>query len=279
MNNWLGLARAIHYGALTGLFGLCLFRQYGPTLAWSRPWGLGLSLAALASGVAWFVLKTADLAGALGWSDLAAVGLQTGFGNVWIVRMVLTLGLVGLCSAAAPPARTMSVLSGVVLMTIALTGHTQIHDDWRGSVHVISDAIHLAGAGAWLGGLIGLSRLFARVEDRTRLAFTVERFSAVARIAVAALVLSGLVNAFMVIGRYDNLLASQYVRQLLVKLAFVGGMLLLALINRFALTPRLAAADDGRAVRALRRNVLIEQALGVLVLLSVGWLGMSDPPA
>ena len=66
--------------------------------------------------------------------------------------------------------------------------------------------------------------------------------------------------------------------QLGLKLAFFVGMLVLAAINRLVLSRRLAGETDGHALAGLRRNVLIEQALGVGVLLSVGWLGLSDPP-
>ena len=278
METWLGLARAFHYAAATGLFGLCLFRQYAPALAWSRGWALGLCLMGLASGVAWFVLVTANLAGGVQPNDLMAVGLQTAFGLVWAARMAIGLVLVALAALAKPPTRIMTLISALFLITIGLTGHTQIHDDWRSELHVISDVLHLAGAGIWLGGLIGLARLLREVQDSGEIAASVRRFSAMAQFAVGMLVITGLINAMMVIGRYDQLLSSQYIRQLLVKLAFVAGMLVLAMVNRFRLSPRLEGPSARPAVKALRRNVLIEQGLGALVLLSVGWLGMCDPP-
>jgi copper transport protein len=60
-------------------------------------------------------------------------------------------------------------------------------------------------------------------------------------------------------------------------------MLAVAAINRKRLTPALnrskewASARTG-AARSLRRNVLLEQALGAVVILLVAVLGVSSPP-
>jgi putative copper resistance protein D len=61
-------------------------------------------------------------------------------------------------------------------------------------------------------------------------------------------------------------------------------MLALAGANRFLLTPKLLATLSGRgglktAVNALRASILIETALGVIILLLVGWLGVLPPPS
>jgi putative copper resistance protein D len=70
----------------------------------------------------------------------------------------------------------------------------------------------------------------------------------------------------------------------LAKLGVFGAMLALAGANRFFLTPRLSATLSGRgglkaAITALRVSILIETALGVIVLAMVGWLGVLPPPS
>ena len=61
-------------------------------------------------------------------------------------------------------------------------------------------------------------------------------------------------------------------------------MLVLAGANRFFLTPRLSATLSGlgglkTAITALRVSILVETALGVIVLAMVGWLGVLSPPS
>jgi putative copper resistance protein D len=279
-NAW-GLVRAVHYAACTGLFGLCLFRLYAPAQRWSRPWAFGLALTALVSAIAWYVVVTANLAERLDLSALAALAGET-FGKVWIARCALAILVVLLTLLRRPPALVMAPASLALLASIALTGHTQTHAGWTGVGHMLSDAVHLTGAGVWLGGLIGLAlalRPSALAARGQTVAADVARFSRAAQAAVAALLVTGLINAALLIGRASGLWTSQYGRQLLVKLALVAGMLALALVNRLVLTPRLVGPHGDRALANLRRNVLIEQALGIGVLLSVGWLGLSEPPA
>jgi putative copper resistance protein D len=269
-------ARAVHFAACTGLFGLSLFALYAIPAPRLRAWMVWLGLTALASGAAWFILVTVNLAGAADAASLSAVATQTSFGPVWIVRLLIALAL--LAAAALPGGRARPVaalLSGVLLGSIALTGHTQTHEGGVRLVHVASDAVHLLGAGAWIGGLIGLSLILAHPAGP---AATVARFSRLAYVAVSALVLSGLVNAYILVGSPAALLSTGYGRLLLLKILLFAGMLALAGVNRLRISPALAGASAGEAARALRRSVVAEQTLAVGVLLCVAWLGMGQPP-
>jgi putative copper resistance protein D len=276
VDNALALARAVHYAACTGLFGLCLFRLYAPSLRWSVRWAGGLAITALLSGLAWVALVTHDLAGAGDPTSIWTLATQTSFGMVWTARMALGLAVVAVAASVALSEQLLLALSGALLTSIALTGHTQVHEGWLGVAHVGVDFVHLACAGVWLGGLIGLTLILRRGQPSETLARDVASFSKVVQFAVAGLVVSGLINAAVLVGGIGGLTGSQYGRQLLVKLTLFLAMIGLALVNRFALSPSLASSS--RSVGALRRNVLIEQGLAIGVLLSVGWLGMGEPP-
>ena len=77
-----------------------------------------------------------------------------------------------------------------------------------------------------------------------------------------------------------ELFLSAYGWVLTFKLSLFAGMGLLALSNRFQLTPALAAgADPQRWQARLRLQVSLEFALGILVLAVVGALGAMSPPA
>ncbi len=150
-------------------------------------------------------------------------------------------------------------------------------------MHIASDAAHLLAAGLWLGGLWPLGMVIATREQPNikRTIVVLHRFSGVATIAVALLVASGLVNSWFLVGSVETLFASDYNRLLLLKLALFAAMTILAIINRFVMTPRLEAGiiDAGTLLARLRAHVVIEQGLGIAVLAVVSALGLLQPGA
>lgn len=109
-------------------------------------------------------------------------------------------------------------------------------------------------------------------------------FGTVGAIAVAALVVTGLVNAWLLVGpdRVAALGTTPYGQLLLAKLAMFAVMLGLAALNRFRLTPRfeasIAAADHRSAIGALRQSLAVETICIVVILALVAWLGTLEPP-
>lgn len=103
----------------------------------------------------------------------------------------------------------------------------------------------------------------SRHVDSALAAFRLVRFSAIGLSVVAALLLSGLINTWFLIGpsRWRSLLATAYGVVLLIKLGLFGMMLVLAALNRYRAAPALGAALDTRrsaqpALRALRTDRL-----------------------
>ena len=164
-----------------------------------------------------------------------------------------------------------------------------MEEGWQGAVHVVADAAHLLAAGAWLGGLVPLGFILLGYGGKRAEAGTVDvdgvlmRFSGMGYVAVATLVGTGLVNSWFLVGSVSSLVSSAYGWILIVKLVFFAGMLALAAANRFWLVPALEAAgrsDTGvsEAWRTkLRKHVLSEQALGLLVLVCVSIIGTIRP--
>jgi putative copper resistance protein D len=297
------LARLLHYAATTTLAGLSLFPLYAYAGAepedlgrWRRRLLLWTAVAALLSGLLWFVFSAANMSGSLG--DLTdpevvwTVARNTGFGIIWSVRMLLVVIIVGVTAVSLFSTATirhdliMSFLTAALLASLAGTGHTQIEEGWAIVVHVASDVAHLLAAGAWLGGLVPLAFILRRsalmVEpismDRILL-----RFSGMGYVAVATLIGSGLINSWFLVGSIPGLLNTLYGQILLGKLALFAGMLALAVANRFWLVPSMSnirtdAADGSAAWSArLRKHVLGEQFLGWAVLLAVSILGTMQP--
>ncbi|EFI52910.1 copper homeostasis membrane protein CopD [Afipia sp. 1NLS2] len=298
------IARFLHYLATTALAGLSLFPLYAYAGAepdvlgrWRQGWLLWTAVAALFSGLGWFAFAAANMSGSM--ADLVdaetvwAILHDTGFGAVWTSRMLLAALTVGVAAwglrAAHRQNWMMPLLAAILLASLAGTGHTQIEEGWAGVMHTVADAIHLLAAGVWLGGLIPLALILHRYlgtdlnvgpNDMDRILM---RFSGMGYLAVAALIGSGLVNGWFLVGSPSGLLDTPYGQILLGKLALFGGMLALAVANRFWLVPSMgrirADAVEGltRSSARLRNHVLGEQVLGWMVLLAVSILGTMQP--
>jgi putative copper resistance protein D len=295
----LASARFLHYTAATVMFGAALFPLYA--FAGRTDGGLArvvsiapkvAAIAALVSGVAWFLFTAAgmagDLASILDLPSLWFVAVATPFGRAWLARMALAGLIVWLTLGRPSRARTLALLSGMLLASIALTGHTQVEGGAAGLLHVGADAAHLLGAGAWLGALVPLLAL-SRVEPQAARArgldigLTLSTFSSVGVAAVVVLVLTGLVNAWFLVGDPRRLVTTPYGLVLSAKLAAFALMLVLAAANRFWITAALSAGvnveEAGPWLARLRRHIVAEQALGLLVLALVGYLGTQAPAA
>jgi putative copper resistance protein D len=183
----------------------------------------------------------------------------------------------------------MALLAGLLLVSLAGTGHTQIEEGWGRIIHVISDGGHLLAAGAWLGGLIPLAIILHRSVTTGVVSKKVDqvllRFSAMGYVAVATLIGSGLVNGWFLVGSLSGLLHTPYGQILLGKIALFGGMLALAIANRFWLVPAMHKVqtdmtDESAMWSArLRKHVLGELFLGWAVLMAVSILGTMQPAA
>jgi copper resistance protein D len=296
------LARLLHYAATTMLFGASLFALYthagvepeAQERRW-RPLLLWTAVAAVVSGLFWFVFSAANMAGSL--SDLAdgealwSVVRDTGFGVVWTARMLLAVIIVIVTAMRRFHTTTTTrlvipILAAMLLASLAGVGHTQVDEGWAGFVHVLSDAAHLLAAGAWLGGLVLLAYILSHHPDTCHDLAAIDRvllrFSGMGYVAVATLVGTGLINSWFLVGSVPKLLGTPYGQMLLVKLVMFAGMLALAVANRFWLVPSMRnirpdATERSACLRRLRNHVHGEQLLGVMVLLAVSVLGTMQP--
>src|SRR6266568_6408591 len=132
------------------------------------------------------------------------------------------------------------------------------------------------------GALVPLAILLS-VSQRDRSAASVAiartatlRFSTLGVISVGTLLATGVVNGWILSGSVQALVATDYGRLLLLKVALFLVMLLIAAVNRLRLTPQLVQELDAGAardaLRQLRRNSLIEAAAAAIILVIVGAL-------
>jgi putative copper resistance protein D len=212
----------------------------------------------------------------------------TQFGLVAQVRLAIAVVL-AICLVFERSAlwRWLALAAAVSLAaSIAWTGHAASTPLALGNLHLASDALHLTAASAWIGGLVPLALLLGMARRREGWASleldVIRRFSMLGIISVAGLILSGVVNAWILVGSFRGLVETGYGQLLMLKLAAFAVMLAFAAVNRLSLTPRLALpSDDARqdALRALSRNTSIEIALGLSIFAMVGVLGTLHPAA
>ncbi len=298
--------RAALYLGLMLLFGLAAFGLHGlrggerasGAVIGFRGWIVGAALSSAALSSLALVMLAASVADipllAVDRATLGALVWGTPAGTAWLVRMIAlaVAALAGIYAARAPvPALTAACAAGgVALGSLAWSGHGIMDDGVGGWVHLSADMIHLWAAGLWIGALLGLALLVARrqaSDDTAHLMLThhaLARFAWTGSLIVAALLGSGLINAWFLVGLggLPRLMDSTYGEVLVVKLALFASMLLMATSNRFRLTPALEqstnGAGKGAALRNLRFSVGIEAGLGITVLAIVAWLGTLEPP-
>jgi putative copper resistance protein D len=276
------LVRFVHFWAVFGLFGTALFGLYAgkaaralvaPQLA--GPLAL-MSVVALVSGIVWLLVEAAhfggDWAAATDADTLSAVVFETGFGKLWLWRLLLAAALLPIATLERGPAQDglLIAVSAMLAASLGLTGHAAMDSGLRGIAHQVNHAAHLLAVGAWLGGLLPLARLLANRPAEWLKADALHRFSTMGLIAVGIILLTGVINASLIAGSPIPSLATAWGRTLAVKLVLVAVMLAAALANRLVLMP-------GARYGAIRRLILLEQALGLAVLAAASLLGTLPP--
>ena len=295
------------YVDLMLLFGLPLFGLYalrGTERMHSNVLPLqALALWLSATGAALSVLSifamTASMAGVtLLEVDRASVGMmisETPMGKAWAARMaalLATLVITTVMEGRKSPVWLVliSVGSATALASLAWTGHGAASEGAAGMGQLIADIVHLLASGAWIGALAALGMLLfrpARSMPKDHILLThraLEGFSLIGTLIVALIVVSGLLNSWVLVGP-EHLLAMSstlYGQLLIAKLVLFGGMLALAAVNRFRLTPAFdqAIKQGGllEVISHLRRSLILESSAALLILGLVAWLGTLEPP-
>ena len=286
---YIGIRFAL-YADLMLLFGLPLFALYTPrgrdSAAASKPVLLCLAFVGLGLSAFAIVAMTAAMAGValldVDRGSIASMVTDTPMGMAWSVRMGALAFMASLATTRRPA--VFASLAAIALGSLAWTGHGAAGEGKTGTFQLIGDLVHLLAAAAWLGALVGLGAMLFRGSEPAATHRALDRFASIGTIIVVAVIGSGLVNGFYVVGwsKLGSLPSTLYGQLLLLKLALFGAMLVLAAINRFRLTPALRAAlDNDRtypARRGLHSSLTLELSLAAAILGLVAWLGTLEPP-
>ena len=312
--NWLGagvdgplvIVRGVHFAATAVMTGTLIFREVVAEAAScsARPAALIVRTQTLrvawiflavatASAMIWLLLAAASMSG-LSFGEsmtsdvLSTVVNETQFGRVSEIRLVLAVIIAGgLAYDRFPLARGLALAMSLGLTAaLAWTGHAGSTAGAMGILHLTADTLHLLAAAIWIGGLVSLVLLLSvSRNDQTDAGVSfardaTERFSTMGVAIVVVVLATGVINAWILVGSWQALIVTDYGRLLMLKVALFGVMLLVAAVNRFWLTPRLAPSGSEpqfKVLRRLARNSMIEIILASMIFAIVGMLGTLHP--
>ena len=168
------------------------------------------------------------------------------------------------------------LLAAALLISLAWISHPAAAPEQP--LGLLGDALHLLAAAAWMGGLPCLA-IYLATNPGAAAGHVLRRFSALSLCCVSVLTVSGISNAWLVVGSIKALFTTGYGVLLLVKLALFAILIGLGARNRLRIKTKLGlTGTPPDLLGQLRRDVAREICLGVAVVTFVGWLGATPPP-
>jgi copper transport protein len=258
-------------------------------LTWAA--GVGLLMTLLTLG-----LQAAVAGGESLWASLdpevAGELLGTRFGMVWAAAAGLwvVFGAAILASGRNGSIRLRLLLPPLVLIAAApaLAGHASTQNPvWLllplTFVHVVAMACWAGGLMTLLGAVPAATRRLEPTDRSRLLANVLTRFSTLALIAVATILITGITQSIAEIGSFEALFGSAFGRAVLIKFALLVILIGLGTYQRRRIVPgmeSLAAAGETPAQTGarLRRILQAEIALIAVIMIVTGALASYSPP-
>jgi copper transport protein len=233
-----------------------------------------------------FFVVASDVADEAPWSSFGSLdaALSTSVGIALAARILLAAALWALLfrtpTVDAGVRRSAVALSAVAMLgTWAWAGHSSTQR-WA-ELGMPVDIAHHAAAALWITGLLVVGFFATQQLSGRRLAPVVERLSTAASVAVAVIVLTGIIQSLRLVGSPGDLLAADHGKYLAIKLVVVAAMLGVAALNRRSVRNgqlrSAGAAGGGVDTQRLRRSILVEVALGLIVIGITSAMVVSPP--
>jgi copper transport protein len=172
----------------------------------------------------------------------------------------------------------LGLAGGAGMLVHALAGHAAGPSSLR-VLNLAAQWTHLLAVGVWIGGLVWLlAALWMRTAPwPTRQ--VVARFSKLAGISLAVVVVTGVARTVDELGGWGRLVDSGFGRALDLKLALFAGLVVLGARNHYRLVPLFKTGARRRAATRLRRSVGAELGLAAAVLAAAALLSQLAPGA
>lgn len=311
--------RTLLYASLTLLMGTAVLYAYALLPAWGSKqypagwlpprvmnrlnWIFGSALAlALVGNISAIaqqsmVFFNTDLNQVIAQGLWQVVRIGSRFGDVWTARMIL-LVLAGVLFGlslywrAERPGTVRAFwnanvwVAALLVSTFSVTSHAagSLRLAW---VAVIVDWLHVLAVGAWAGGLAALALIlptalqpYSGEARRLALLAVLRRFSRLVLLALAVVVTTGIYSAFNWIYQPSDVTQTGWGVALLVKLALVGGLLLIGALHFAASNPERFQTWRARLERGinLAHTLRLEALLALVVLAAAAFLSASAVP-
>ncbi|WP_394932627.1 copper resistance CopC/CopD family protein [uncultured Ilumatobacter sp.] len=218
-------------------------------------------------------------------TESLASGWSTAPGFATVLRILGGIGLVvgiggtitrGAVQRWTSNARSWPALASVVLIIASFwfDGHT-VSKGFR-PLHALVNSVHVAAGAVWVGGVVAIAVVvWSRYQSHEpmRVVELVVRFSKIATIALASVVVAGGVMAFLVLDSFGELTGTPWGKILLLKTAAVGLAMTGGAYNHFRLLPSLEADPESpELLTDLRNTVTAEAIMLVFVVAVTAWL-------
>ncbi|HYN93237.1 MAG TPA: copper resistance protein CopC [Pilimelia sp.] len=243
-------------------------------LVWT---GFTLVVASTIAGV----LLQAPYASGIALTDLTGADLREVFGSPFGTAHVVRLFALAAAALLLPQLlrgrggvadrAILGVLGVVALVTWPLSGHpagTPVP-----AVSVVIDAVHLASAAVWLGGLVMLFGFLLRWADEGELGAILPVWSRWAATAVGALALAGVTQAVIEVASPGALVGTAYGRLIIAKAVLFAAVLGVAAYARRLILRGAAAGRPG----TMRRAVAVELGVATVILILTAVLVQTTP--
>ena len=283
----LALFRILAYLSLAALFGGIAF------IRWTWPEGINddatyrfLKYAfyvALVSNYVVTMLRASLLSGDSVTSTILPLGWGQLFHSASGISAVLRVVLIAVCGIVAlRPDRIFDPQSQIVALALptaamATFGLTRAMDDFS-ALGTVAGIVHVLAAGMWLGGLVFLAQSVLIGPGEEDLMHAIRTFSRQANIYIGVTVVAGIVQFYQMDG--GSILTSRHGRLIIVKVIGVAGMVYVGGAARQFINHQLAKKRElsGRTAKQLRKAVLSEIGIGMLVLVFTSWSVATLPP-
>ena len=213
------------------------------------------------------------------WDTIHSV-LQTRFGRAFLWQIGVAI-VVGALAIAGEPVPEGSSSCRSWRSSCCRRSRPRDMRGRAGALAIFLDVFHIAAASTWVGGLaFTILGLLLAGEDRWPLASrAVPRFSILAVVSVATLIVAGSLRGYQEVKAFHGLWDTTYGQLLLVKIALVLPLLALGAYNNRYAVPRLkkqiaSVVEQRRFLRAAGTELVI-----MAIIVGVTAVLVTEPPA
>ena len=248
--------------------------------------GIGLMLV-FASNIAMLAIQSFRL------ETSAFEAIQTTFGSSWIIRMIITIVLLGIWfwldrkkKITKKNQSPMLVLSLLLIGTSSMIGHGAASGEISAFV---LDYIHNLVAAIWIGGIIYFSfillptfSILENVVNEKMSLVMIPRFSIVFVIAIGIVIITGPTLMWLLESNVGLITESIYGKLIIAKIVIAAIMVVLGGFFQFKLQKSAENSLNSKSFsvhRKLRRSLKVDAVLGIILLGVVALLANGTLPA